>query len=49
MTFPRFGGSRSRANIEVHHIRTYQQLGGNYFDEHDRMAIEKRLVRRLEK
>lgn len=28
---------------------TYQELGGNYFDEHDRMAVEKRLVRRLEK
>jgi hypothetical protein len=24
-------------------------LGGNYFDEQDRQAIEKRLVRRLEK
>jgi transposase len=31
-----------------HHV-TYQELGGNYFDEHDRMAVEKRLVRRLEK
>ena len=28
---------------------SYQELGGNYFDEHDRLAIEKRLVRRLEK
>jgi transposase len=28
---------------------SYQELGGNYFDEHDRMAVEKRLVRRLEK
>jgi transposase len=28
---------------------SYQELGGNYFDEHDRQAIEKRLVRRLEK
>jgi transposase len=26
----------------------YQELGGNYFDERDRQAIEKRLVRRLE-
>ena len=28
---------------------SYTELGGNYFDEHDRQAIEKRLVRRLEK
>jgi transposase len=28
---------------------SYQELGGNYFDERDRQAIEKRLVRRLEK
>lgn len=27
----------------------YTDLGGNYFDEHDRQATEKRLVRRLEK
>lgn len=27
----------------------YQELGGNYFDERDRQATEKRLVRRLEK
>lgn len=27
----------------------YTELGGNYFDEHDRQATEKRLVRRLEK
>ena len=27
----------------------YADLGGNYFDEHDRQGIEKRLVRRLEK
>lgn len=27
----------------------YQEVGGNYFDEHDRQAVEKRLVRRLEK
>jgi transposase len=26
----------------------YQELGGNYFDERDRQAVEKRLVRRLE-
>jgi hypothetical protein len=28
---------------------SYQELGGNYFDEHDRQAVEKRLVRCLEK
>jgi transposase len=28
---------------------SYQEVGGNYFDEHDRQATEKRLVRRLEK
>jgi transposase len=28
---------------------SYQELGGNYFDEHDRQVVEKRLVRRLEK
>lgn len=28
---------------------SYQDLGGNYFDERDRQATEKRLVRRLEK
>jgi len=27
----------------------YQELGGNYFDEHQRQAVEKRLVRRLGK
>ena len=27
----------------------YQELGGNYFDERDRQAVEKRLERRLEK
>jgi transposase len=26
----------------------YQELGGNYFDERDRHAVERRLVRRLE-
>lgn len=26
-----------------------QDLGPNYFDEHDRQAVERRLVRRLEK
>ena len=28
---------------------TYQELGGNFFDERDRQAVEKRLVRRLER
>ncbi len=28
---------------------TYQDLGGNYFDERDRRAVQKRLVRRLER
>ena len=28
---------------------SYQELGGNYLDEHDRQVVEKRLVRRLEK
>lgn len=27
----------------------YEELGGNYFDERERQATEKRLVRRLEK
>jgi transposase len=27
----------------------YHDLGGNYFDEHDRQAVEKRLVHRLRK
>jgi transposase len=29
--------------------KDYQELGGNYFDEWDRQAIQKQLVRRLEK
>lgn len=28
---------------------TYQDLGGNYFDERDRQGTEKRLVRRLQR
>jgi len=28
---------------------SYEELGGNYFDERERQATEKRLVRRLEK
>lgn len=39
--------------VIIYHVlrdqKAYQELGGNYFDEHDRQAIEKRLVRRLEK
>jgi transposase len=29
--------------------KSYEELGGNYFEERDRQATEKRLVRRLEK
>ncbi|GHO60437.1 IS110 family transposase [Ktedonobacter robiniae] len=29
--------------------KEYEELGGNYFDEWDRQAVQKRLVRRLEK
>jgi transposase len=32
----------------LRHGTTYQELGGNYFDERDRQAVERRLVRRLE-
>jgi transposase len=36
----------------VHHLlangTTYRDLGGHYFDERDRQAVERRLVRRLE-
>ena len=28
---------------------TYQELVANYFDERDKQAVEKRLVKRLEK
>jgi transposase len=28
---------------------TYQELGGNYFDERNRQRVEQRLVRRLER
>jgi transposase len=38
--------------VRVYHLlregTTYHDLGGNYFDERDRQAIERRLVRRLE-
>ena len=29
--------------------KDYEELGGNYFDKWDRQAVQKRLVRRLEK
>lgn len=29
--------------------KSYEESGGNYFDERERQATEKRLVRRLEK
>jgi transposase len=39
--------------IIVYHVLTrqepYRDLGANYFDERDRQAVERRLVRRLEK
>ncbi len=44
--------AHSIAVIIYHILRdhtTYQDLGGNYFDERDRQAIEKRLVRRLQR
>lgn len=38
--------------VIIYHVLTedvdYRELGGNYFDERDRQAVEKRLVRRLE-
>jgi transposase len=38
--------------VIVYHVLTervpYHELGGNYFDEHERQAVEHRLVRRLE-
>jgi hypothetical protein len=39
--------------VIIYHVlrdhKAYSELGGNYFDEHDRQATERRLVRRLEK
>jgi hypothetical protein len=39
--------------VIVYHVlaeeRDYQELGGQYFDERDRQAVQKQLVRRLEK
>jgi transposase len=38
--------------VIIYHVLTedkdYEELGGNYFDERDRQALEKQLVRRLE-
>jgi transposase len=38
--------------VIVYHVLVedtdYQELGGNYFDERDRQAVQKQLVRRLE-
>ena len=38
--------------VSVYHLlrdgEPYHELGGNYFDERDRLAVERRLVRRLE-
>ena len=39
--------------VIVYHVlaeeKDYQELGGNFFDDHDRQAVQKRLVHRLEK
>lgn len=39
--------------VIAYHVLTrrgpYRDLGPNYFDEHDRQAVERRMVRRLEK
>lgn len=39
--------------VIVYHVlseeKDYQELGGNFFDEQDRQAVQKRLVHRLEK
>ena len=39
--------------VIIYHVlrdqKTYHELGGNYFDQHDRRGIEQRLVRRLQK
>jgi transposase len=38
--------------VIVYHVlaeqKDYQELGGNYFDERDRQAVQKSLVHRLE-
>lgn len=46
------GGGTSILVICYHLLNyhvAYQEVGGNYFDEHERQAVQKRLVRRLEK
>ena len=39
--------------VVIYHLlfrdQEYRELGGNYFDEFDRNAVQKRLVHRLEK
>jgi len=39
--------------VIIYHLlrdgETYQDLGGNYFDERDRQVVQKHLVRRLER
>ena len=39
--------------VSIYHVladeQDSQELGGNYFDEQDRQAVQKRLVHRLEK
>lgn len=39
--------------VIIYHLlqdqESYQELGGNYFDERDQQAVQKRLVRRLER
>ncbi len=39
--------------VIIYHVladeKDYAELGGTYFDEWDRQAVQKRLVRRLEK
>jgi len=37
------------ADSVEHSAKLPKELGGNYFDEWDRQAVQKRLVRRLEK
>jgi hypothetical protein len=40
------------ASTAIYHMLargiSYQEFGRNYFDEHDRHRVEKRLIRRLE-
>ena len=55
----RRGGKKATIAVEhtllviIYHILSededYEELGGNYFDEWDRQAVQERLVRRLEK